>query len=258
MKISKKKLRELILQEVVAWGSSGVQAINIGGDSSSSGKGGKGSSGSSVANRGSGEVKTSGKIKVIFFGDSQLAWNGSFPNYLSDNFEVTRNSRTCKNGANLSKIKSFVSSELTKDNYDVVCIWGGGNSSTSGYDLAKEKTHYDEMYQYVKSQKPTPVLVALTNPTKTAIPGWEKKYPHNEDLAQHVREHKEPDVIIDANAMFRKKSDFHDNPPVHLKSGSHKSLASEFEKRITPSKGEVSESMIKIQIKDYLSKTILS
>jgi len=77
------------------------------------------------------------------------------------------------------------------------------------------------MYKYVKDNSDA-ILIAITNPTKK-----NKNYeadnsyyrsPHNDKMAEYVRNHSLPDYIIDVNKELE-DDEWFDSDNIHLKSG---------------------------------------
>lgn len=164
-----------------------------------------------------------GNVKALFVGDSQTYWPGvSYANRLLASDDI-KGKNISKNGASLSKIKSFLRQGMMQDKYDVITIMGGGNDS---HKSAPDYSIYDDMYDVVK--RGNTLLIAITNPTKNNLSKEKRsKYPSNEKLANHVRLNSKPDVVIDVNKEYSDKSYFNSDM-VHINSKAHKRLANQW------------------------------
>ena len=164
-----------------------------------------------------------GNVKALFVGDSQTYWPGvSYANRLLASDDI-KGKNISKNGASLSKIKSFLRQGMMQDKYDVITIMGGGNDS---HKASPDYSIYDDMYDVIK--RGNTLLVAITNPTKNNLSKEKRrKYPSNEKLANHVRLNNKPDVVIDVNKDYSDKSYFNSDM-VHINKKAHERLANQW------------------------------
>jgi lysophospholipase L1-like esterase len=161
------------------------------------------------------------KIKVLFVGDSQTNAGFSYANKLLKDENIS-GVNSSQNGASLKTIKSFLDKNLKPGKFDVITIMGGGNNSKTSIDKSGQAlSTYDQMYSAAK--KSGALVVAITNPTKTNLSNQKTTYPSNEYLAQYVKKHNTPDIVIDANSIFKAAGYFRPDK-IHLNRSAHDKL----------------------------------
>ena len=142
-------------------------------------------------------------MKVLFIGDSQTAWDGSFIRKLQKDKSVNSNYvEISKNGKNTATMLSDLKKELKEGNpkgYDLVVIWGGGNDAWRSDKGATAIKNLTSMYNHLQTF-PDVSSVGVSNPSKQFYTGT-KKYPSNQYIADFVNNQSLTDYKMNGNNL---------------------------------------------------------
>ena len=166
----------------------------------------------------------------LFVGDSNTAGSNSYADKFMSKCKNPKNKKIAKVGAKTSWMLPELSSELSKNKYDVITILAGSNDIFGGTPISESKSNMDKMLFLAK--KNGAKVVVITPPYKGY---YSKTTQKHLDLIKewndYLRKHPIPFKFIDFSKIVKDKSYFA-NDNQHVNSSGHQVLANAYTKAL--------------------------